>query len=80
MPEKDKHSKLDEHVVPDESFLMVAQVTWEDDIIWDDGEETKQKVIILYRLCTVLIECWRLVSENYYFVEIFLLQRKVNNV
>lgn len=23
---------------------MVAQTTWEDDIIWDDSEETKQKV------------------------------------
>lgn len=30
--------------VPDESFLMVSQTSWEDDIFWDDGEETKQKV------------------------------------
>lgn len=30
--------------VPDESFLMVAQISWEDDIIWDDSDETRQKV------------------------------------
>ncbi|XP_065225060.1 transcription initiation factor TFIID subunit 1 isoform X2 [Planococcus citri] len=31
--------------IPDESFLMVAQTAWEEDIIWDDSEETKQKVM-----------------------------------
>lgn len=48
--------------VPEEAFLMVAQVTWEDDIIWDDSEETKQKVSSSYVIVKndafgVLIEC-----------------------
>lgn len=34
--------------MPDESFLMVAQITWEDDIIWDVSEEIRKKVRIYY--------------------------------
>lgn len=29
---------------PDENFLMVTQLQWEDDIIWN-GEEVKQKIL-----------------------------------
>lgn len=32
----------------DESYLMVTQVHWEDDIIWD-GEEAKQRVMQVHR-------------------------------
>lgn len=28
---------------PEDSFLMVSQLQWEDDVIWD-GSEIKQKV------------------------------------
>ena len=30
--------------IPDEAFLMVTQLQWEDDIIWS-GEEAKQRVL-----------------------------------
>ena len=30
--------------IPDEAYYMVAQVHWEDDIIWN-GEDAKQKVM-----------------------------------
>ena len=40
--------------IPDESFLMVAQTTWEDDIIWDDSEETKQKVLFITKIYSQL--------------------------
>lgn len=29
---------------PDDAFLMVSQLQWEDDVIWD-GSEIKHKVI-----------------------------------
>ena len=31
-------------VIPDEAFDMIAQVQWEDDVIWN-GDEVKTKVI-----------------------------------
>lgn len=41
---KSENKAYEKTEVPDESFLMVAQITWEDDIIWDDSDETRQRV------------------------------------
>jgi transcription initiation factor TFIID subunit 1 len=30
--------------IPDEAFLMITQLQWEDDIIWS-GEEARQRVM-----------------------------------
>ncbi|XP_077286335.1 TATA-box binding protein associated factor 1 isoform X2 [Arctopsyche grandis] len=35
---------IPEEVFPDEAFLMVSQLQWEDDVVWD-GNEIKQKVM-----------------------------------
>lgn len=34
---------IKEEVFPDEAYLMVSQLQWEDDVVWD-GNEIKQKV------------------------------------
>ncbi|XP_041357029.1 transcription initiation factor TFIID subunit 1-like isoform X3 [Gigantopelta aegis] len=42
--EKEKESEDSALEFPDEAFLMVSQITWEDDIIWN-GEEVRQKIL-----------------------------------
>ncbi|KAJ8298033.1 hypothetical protein KUTeg_024564 [Tegillarca granosa] len=42
---EEKEEKLNPDInFPDENFLMVTQLQWEDDIIWN-GEEVKQKIL-----------------------------------
>ncbi|ESP02189.1 hypothetical protein LOTGIDRAFT_212720 [Lottia gigantea] len=42
--EKKEYPDKPKMVFPDEAFLMITQVQWEDDIIWN-SEEAKQKVL-----------------------------------
>ncbi|CAG5050459.1 unnamed protein product [Parnassius apollo] len=42
--EKDQNSDSPDSGFPDDAFLMVSQLQWEDDVIWD-GSEIKHKVL-----------------------------------
>lgn len=41
--EKSGHEETKKNPFPDDSFLMVSQLHWEDDVVWN-GEDIKQKV------------------------------------
>ncbi|GBP21203.1 Transcription initiation factor TFIID subunit 1 [Eumeta japonica] len=43
-PEREEESDSPDSGFPDDSFLMVSQLQWEDDVIWD-GNEIKHKVL-----------------------------------
>lgn len=42
-PEATENNEDPDSGFPDDSFLMVSQLQWEDDVIWD-GSEIKHKV------------------------------------
>lgn len=43
LQKSDDEKENDENSFPDDTFLMVSQLHWEDDVVWN-GEEIKHKV------------------------------------
>lgn len=44
-PVKKEEPQNEDDPYPDDAFLMVTQLHWEDDVVWD-GNDIKHKVLI----------------------------------